>query len=100
MRTLHDSEVRNNLASVLDEVIDDAEPTIITRCGDNDGSRAVVIISLDSYNAQQETMHATRGGNHKWLMESIAQLRGGKAKISGLIETVETAFGPSQKHRG
>jgi antitoxin YefM len=63
MRAINYSEVRNNLASVLDKVIDDVEPTIITRRGDNDGERAVVVLSLKSYNSMVETEYVLRGGN-------------------------------------
>ncbi len=89
MRAMNYSEVRNNLASVLDKVIDDVEPTIITRRGDNGGDRAVVIISLSSYNSMVETEHVLRGGNRKRLMESIAQLKAGKGKQHDLIEVDE-----------
>jgi prevent-host-death family protein len=54
MRAINYSEVRNNLASVLDQVIDDIGPTIITRRGDNDGSRAVVVLPLDSYKVYRD----------------------------------------------
>lgn len=36
MRAMNYSEVRNNLASVLDDVVDDVEVTIVTRRGDSD----------------------------------------------------------------
>jgi prevent-host-death family protein len=44
VRAINYSEVRDNLATVLDQVIDDIEPIIITRRGDNDGSRAVIVM--------------------------------------------------------
>lgn len=78
MRALDFAEAEANLATVLDRVIDDAELAIITRRGDADGSRSVVILSLDSYNSTVETMHLMGGGNGKRLMESIAQLRAGQ----------------------
>lgn len=74
MRAMNYSEVRNNLASVLDEVVDNVEPTVITRRGDNRGERAVVVLALSSYNSMVETEYLLRGGNHNRLMESIAQL--------------------------
>jgi antitoxin YefM len=89
MRAINYSEVRNNLASVLDQVIADIEPTIITRRGDNDGRRAVVVMSLDSYNSLVETEFVQRGGNRKRLMESIEQLHGGKARVRDLIDADE-----------
>ena len=86
MRAINYSEVRNNLASVLDKVIDDVEPTIITRRGDNNGERAVVVLSLTSYNSMVETEYVLRGGNRKRLMESIAELKADKAKQHDLVE--------------
>lgn len=86
MRAINYSEVRNNLATVLDEVVDNVEPTIITRRGDNNGDRAVVVLSLSTYNSMVETEYLLRGGNHKRLMESIAQLKAGKTSPHDLIE--------------
>lgn len=86
MRAINYSEVRNNLASVLDHVIDDVEPTIITRRGDHDGSRAVVVMSLDAYNSMQETAYLLHGSNRDRLMASIAQLRKGKGKARKLVD--------------
>jgi antitoxin YefM len=67
----------------MDSVCKDHEPTVITRVnGDH-----IVMLSLEDFNSMQETMHllssvksATR------LMESIAQLRAGKAKPRALIK--------------
>lgn len=86
MRAINYSEVRNNLASVLDEVVDNIEPTIITRRGDNSGDRAVVVLALSTYNSMVETEYVLRGGNHKRLMESIAQLKAGRAVQRDLVE--------------
>ena len=51
MRTANYTELRNNLKTYLDSVIDDCEPLIINRSRNN----GVVIISLDEYNAIRET---------------------------------------------
>lgn len=80
MRAINYSEVRNNLASVLDSVVDNVEPTVITRRGDNTGERAVVVLSLASYNSMVETDYLLRGANHRRLLESIDQLKADKAK--------------------
>jgi antitoxin YefM len=47
------SQTRNNLKSVLDEVINDAECTVIAR---RDAENAVVM-SMDYYNSLMETVH-------------------------------------------
>ena len=51
MRTANYSELRGNLKSYIDSVIDDSETVIINR-GKGTG---VVMISLDEYNAIKET---------------------------------------------
>jgi len=79
MRALNFSDVRSNLATVLDRVVDDCEPTIVTRRGDTEGERAVIILPLSTYNNMTETAHLLRGKNREHLMRSIAQLRNGRA---------------------
>ncbi|MFC5571586.1 type II toxin-antitoxin system Phd/YefM family antitoxin [Lysobacter yangpyeongensis] len=71
------SAARANLADTMDRVCDDHEPIIITRSG----QQAVVMISLDDFNAMEETAYLLRAPkNAKRLLESIAALEGGKGK--------------------
>jgi antitoxin YefM len=56
MRTLNYTTARRNLASAMDATIEDHVPTIITRGSD----KAVVMLSLDDWNAWQETMYLLR----------------------------------------
>lgn len=51
MRTTNYSELRNNLKSYLDGVINDSEPLIIHRSG----NESVVVIPLEEYNSIKET---------------------------------------------
>lgn len=51
MRTTNYSELRNNLKSYLDQVINDSEPLIVHRSG----NESVVVISLEEYNSIKET---------------------------------------------
>lgn len=51
MRTTNYSELRNNLKSYLDGVINDSEPLIVHRSG----NESVVVISLEEYNSIKET---------------------------------------------
>ena len=82
MRTLSFSEARGNLKRVLDQVVEDHVATIIKRRDAEDA----VVMSLSDYNALQETMYLlSTPANAKHLMESIAQLRAGKAKPRKLI---------------
>lgn len=51
MRTTNYSELRNNLKSYLDGVINDSEPLIVHRSG----NESVIVISLEEYNSIKET---------------------------------------------
>ncbi len=56
MRTLNYTTARKNLASAIDDVVDDHTPLVITKGSD----KAVVMMSLDDWNAWQETMYLLR----------------------------------------
>jgi len=76
MDTITYSEVRSKLAKTMEKVCDDHAPVIITR----KNSRSVVMLSLDDYQALEETTHLLRSSkNARRLLESIAELesRGG-----------------------
>lgn len=51
MRTANYSELRNNLKHYLDWVINDSEPLLVHR----PGNESVVVMSLDEYNSIKET---------------------------------------------
>lgn len=51
MKTANYSELRKNLKSYLDGVINDSEPLLVHRSG----NESVVVISLDEYNSIKET---------------------------------------------
>ena len=55
MRTASYTDLRNNLKSYIDSVIEDSDTVIINRSGGN----GVVLISLDEYNAIKETEYLT-----------------------------------------
>jgi antitoxin YefM len=74
MKVLTITDVRKNLAAVVDSVIDDAEECVIPR----GGGKAVVIVSLDEWNAMNETLHVLgSASNARRLLESIAQADAG-----------------------
>ncbi|MBT4091394.1 MAG: type II toxin-antitoxin system prevent-host-death family antitoxin [Deltaproteobacteria bacterium] len=75
MRVINFSEARNNLKTVLDQVIDDADYTVITRRDAEDA----VVMSLDSFNSLLETFHLLKSAaNAEHLAKSIAQYRNGE----------------------
>jgi antitoxin YefM len=74
MKVLTISDVRKNFAAVVDAVIDDAEECVIPR----GGGKAVVIVSLDEWNAMKETLHVMNSpADARRLLESIAQADAG-----------------------
>jgi antitoxin YefM len=83
MRTISFSEARNRLKQVIDEVVDDADITVISR---RDAPDAVVM-SLETFNSWQETVHLLKTpANAAHLAKSIAQLRAGKTKARDLTD--------------
>ena len=83
MKIINYTEVRNNLKSVLDGVVDDADYTIINRRDADDA----VIMSLDYFNALQETLHLLRSPrNIEHLETSIAEYRMNKIEKHSLTD--------------
>jgi antitoxin YefM len=74
MNAITYTTARANLASTMDQVCNDHEAMIITR----NGEQSVVMLSLEDYNALQETAYLLRTpANAKRLLTSIAQLNAG-----------------------
>jgi len=77
------SAARSNLAKTMEQVCDDHAPVIITRSK----SRSVVMISLEDYEALQETAYLLRAPeNARRLLESVAELEQGKGQERELLE--------------
>ena len=72
MKIINFSEARNHLKSVLDEVAEDADYTVITR---RDSADAVVM-SMASFNSLTETSYLlSNPANAEYLAQSLAQFR-------------------------
>jgi len=75
MRVVNFSEARNSLKAVIDQVIEDADYTVIAR---RDAPDAVVM-SLDTFNSLMETVHLLKSpANAAHLARSIEQYRKGE----------------------
>ncbi len=75
MRVISFTQARNNLKSVLDNVINDADCTIITRRDAEDA----VVMSMDYYTSLMETVHLLKSpANAAHLAKSIEQYRAGQ----------------------
>jgi antitoxin YefM len=72
MRVVNYTEARNSLKSILDQVAEDVDYTIINRRDAEDA----VVMSLDYFNAIQETLHLLKSpANVKHLQKSIQQYK-------------------------
>lgn len=72
MTALTYTAARENLASTMDQVCRDHAPVIITRNRD----QAVVMLSLEDYDALQETAHLLRSpANARRLLEAMESLQ-------------------------
>lgn len=74
MRVVSFTEARNGLKTVLDNVVDDADTTVITRRDAEDA----VVMSLDYYNSLMETVYLLKSpANADHLSKSISQYKKG-----------------------
>ncbi|MBJ7311160.1 type II toxin-antitoxin system Phd/YefM family antitoxin [Rugamonas sp. CCM 8940] len=92
MRIINFSDARNSLRSVIDQVVEDADVTVISR---RDAPDAVVM-SFDHYSSLMETVHLLSSpANAAHLARSIAQSRAGQARHRELIEPTDAEKAPN-----
>ena len=83
MKAISYTAARQNLAKTMEKVCRDHAPIIVTR----KSSDSVVIMSLEDYEALEETAYLLRSPkNTRRLIESIAQLENGKGSERELID--------------
>lgn len=83
MNIINFSDARNRLKSVLDQVVSDADYTIISRRDAGDA----VVMSLEQFNSLMETVHLLRSpANAAHLDASIKQYRSGKTESRELVD--------------
>jgi len=89
MRVINFSEARNNLKSVLDHVVDDADYTVITRRN----AENAVVMSLSTFNSYMETFHLLRSpANAAHLFKSIEQYKNGKVQKKEMTDEQDTCL--------
>lgn len=78
------TDTRQNLKDVMDRVVEDHAPVVVTR----QSAESVVMVSLTDWNAMEATMHlmASRT-NASRLMDSIAEMDADDGVERDLIET-------------
>lgn len=83
MQVLSLSDFRQNLREKLDAVVNDADVLVVNR----PNNKNVVVISLDEYNAWQETLHLmSTARNRQRLEAAIARTEAGQQESHDLIE--------------
>ena len=84
MKTSSYSQFRRNLASMIDTVVDDHEPVIITR---DRGKPAAVLMSLEDFASYEETRYLLQSpANAARLVEAIEALEEDIGTERSLIE--------------
>ncbi|WP_419737617.1 type II toxin-antitoxin system Phd/YefM family antitoxin [Ruegeria sp.] len=77
------TDARKEFKGVMDRVINDAEEIVVTR----KKRESVVMVSLDTWNSIQETMHLlSTPNNASRLRASIAQLDAGAGEERDIVE--------------
>ncbi len=83
MNVVSFSELRQNMRKVMSGVVDQHEPTIITR----QKEAPMVLMSLADYNALEETQYIlSNPHNAKEILDAAARVRKGLAKPRKLVE--------------
>jgi antitoxin YefM len=83
MDVLTYSDTRANLKDVMDRVVEDRAPVIITR----QKAEAVVMVSLADWNAMEETLHLlSTPTNAERLRDAVRELDAGGGAERELIE--------------
>jgi antitoxin YefM len=83
MDVLTYSDTRANLKEVMDRVVEDRAPVVVTR----KRGEAVVMVSLADWNALEETLHLISSpANAQRLATAISQLDAGEGSERELIE--------------
>lgn len=81
MKTVSYTELRGNLAALMDEVLNDREPILIERRG----HETVALIAADELSGLMETVYLLRSPeNAARLLDALSQAQGGKLKEMSL----------------
>lgn len=95
MRIINFSDARSSLRAVLDQVVEDADVTVISR---RDAPDAVVM-SFDHYTSLMEMVHLLSSpANAAHLAKSIGQARSGRSKRRDLIDVPDAGEEDDAQH--
>ena len=83
MRIISFTDARNSLKTVLDNVVNDVDCTVITWRDAEDA----VVMSLDYYTSLMETVHLLKSpANAAHLAKSIKQYQAGESQERALVD--------------
>ncbi len=83
MKVVNYSDFRQNLAENLNMVNNDREIVVVSRTK----GKTVVVMDLDDYNSQQETLHLmSTKANRTRLEAALAEMKKGGGKTKKLID--------------
>lgn len=90
MRTTNYTDLRKNLKGYLDSVIDDSETVFINR----EGNEAVVMISLEEYNAIKETAYLMQSPEMlNAIRQGVSDVEAGRVVKQQKGETIADLLG-------
>ena len=83
MTTVPLTEAKQNLEKLIEQVIADAEPIILS----TEAGQEVVLLSLDEFNSWKETIYLlSNPANAARLRKSIAEARAGNLEDKALVD--------------
>ena len=83
MTTVPLSEAKQNLEKLIEQVIADADPIILS----TEAGQEVVLLSLDEFNSWKETIYLlSNPANAAHLRKSIAEARAGNLEDKALVD--------------
>jgi antitoxin YefM len=83
MTTFTLTEAKQNLEKLIEQVIADADPIILS----TEGGQEVVLLSLDEFNSWKETIYLlSNPANAAHLRKSVAEARAGNFEDKALVD--------------
>ncbi|MEP6913673.1 MAG: type II toxin-antitoxin system prevent-host-death family antitoxin [bacterium] len=83
MTTVPLTEAKQNLEKLIEQVIADADPIILS----TEAGQEVVLLSLDEFNSWKETIYLlSNPANAAHLRKSIAEVRAGNLEDKALVD--------------
>ena len=87
MKVITASDLRANLANVLDTIESDAEDLVVTRSG----HEPMVVMLKSDYDAWRETEYLSRGANGRELRRRVAEMEAGERVEHEAVDLDDTA---------